>query len=146
MSVLCRRICAAYFPLCFSLLLTFSLFPLFNRLLSPLDSVIVILKQPLPSPAFCLCLSQFPSLLISTQQRCFLGEHLLFSLVFSLPLPPTLSRSYSVFFMILERICLCSFALCSRKPIFLPPRLLSFLETIVTKDQNSFPKTIKASV
>lgn len=93
MSVLSRRICTAYFPLCFSLLLTFSLFPLFNRLLSPLDSVIAILKHPLPSPAFCLCLSQFLSLLISTQQRCFLGEHLLFSLVFSLP--PAPSHSFS---------------------------------------------------
>lgn len=63
-------------------------FPLFNLLLSVLDSVIGVLKQALSSPLFSLCLSQFPSLLISTLQRCFLGEHLLFSLVL-LPLPPS---------------------------------------------------------
>lgn len=53
-SVRCCSICSAYFPLCFSLLLTFSLFPLFNLLPSPLD----------PLTAFSLpiafCLSQFP--------------------------------------------------------------------------------------
>lgn len=92
-----RCICAAYFPLCLSSLLTFSLFSLVNLLLSPLDSVIVILKQPLSSPTLSACLSQFPLQLISTLQRCF---HLLFSLVFlPLLLLPSFSLSHSVFFL-----------------------------------------------
>ena len=50
---------AAYFPLCFQLLLTFSLFYLFNLFLSLLDSLIVIVKQRRypPHPSFSASLT-----------------------------------------------------------------------------------------
>ncbi len=132
----CLCICDACFPLGFSALLTFSVsFPLFNLLPSLLDSVIAILKEPLSSPLFSLCISHFPSLLISTLQRCFLCEHLLFSLVF-LPLSPSsLALSQSLCFPL---ACLRAFVHVLLHYAVESPfscwYLLSFLETIATKD------------
>lgn len=147
---LCSCICADYFPLCFSQLLTVSLFYLFNVFLSLLDSVIVIHKQSLSSPPLTLCLAHFPSLLMSALQRCALGEHLLFSFVFLplFPLLPLLSVTVFSSYVMLERLCPCSFALCSQKAIFLPipPHLLLLLETIVTRDQNLFLNTNNPTV
>lgn len=119
MSFRCCSICSAYFPLGFSLLLTFSLFPLFNLLPSPLD----------PLTAFSLpiafCLAQFP-----------LAAHFRTTKMFSWWTPIILPRvlpsrsiplvffffvfllSYSFFFMMFEMICPCVTALCSGRPHF----------------------------
>lgn len=141
MSVRCCSICSAYFPLCFSLLLTFSLFPLFNLLLSPLD----------PLTAFSLpivfCLSQFPlaAHFRTTKMFSWWTPIILPCVLPSCSIPLFIYYffllSYSFFFMMFVMICPCVTALCSRRPRFFPCATSSpaFLETAaVTSVQNEW--------
>lgn len=154
---LCNLALASFFPLYVFLSLALHLCCLFSTLLQfvtlPL-SVLFVKSAPCfvglgdSDPPRAAYLPTLPSLSSPCCSFPHYKDVFLVNTYYLAPVFLPLFLSVTVFSpcIMLERICPCSVALCSWKPIFLPipPHLLPLLETTATRDQNSLLNTINS--